>query len=54
VAGPIVTGDFLTLHYHGLGPDGEVLPRWKATSIYRYEEGDWHTVHAHWSVIKEP
>jgi len=44
----------LTLHFHGLGPDGEVLSRWKATSVYRYEAGDWHTVHAHWSMIKEP
>ena len=44
----------LTLHYHGLGPDGEVLSRWKATSVYRYEAGDWRTVHAHWSMIKEP
>jgi ketosteroid isomerase-like protein len=43
----------LTLHYHGLGPDGEVLSRWKATSVYRHEADGWHTVHAHWSLIKE-
>jgi hypothetical protein len=51
-----VYGDvgILTLHFHGLGPEGEVLSRWKATSVYRYYAGDWHTVHAHWSVIKEP
>ena len=51
-----VYGDvgILTLHYHGLGPDGTVLSLWKATSVYRYEEGAWHTVHAHWSLIKEP
>jgi ketosteroid isomerase-like protein len=51
-----VYGDvgILTLHFHGLGPEGEVLVRWKATSVYRYDAGAWHTVHAHWSLIKEP
>ena len=50
-----VYGDtgILTLHYHGLGPNGEVLPRWKATAVYRYVGGEWRTVHAHWSLIKE-
>jgi hypothetical protein len=49
-----VYGDIgiLTLHYHGLGPDGEVLSRWKATSVYRHQAGVWRTVHAHWSLIK--
>ena len=50
-----VYGDIgiLTQHYHGLGPDGEVLSRWKATSVYRHVEGTWRTVHAHWSLIKD-
>jgi hypothetical protein len=50
-----VYGDMgiLTIHYHGLGPDGEVLSRWKATSVYRHDGDVWCTVHAHWSLIKE-
>lgn len=51
-----VYGDtgILTLHYHGIGPGGEVLPPWKATSVYRHIEGEWRIVHAHWSLIKQP
>ena len=50
-----VYGDvgILTLQYQGMGPDGEPLPRWKATSVYRYDVGEWSRVHAHWSMIKE-
>ena len=50
-----VYGDvgILTLHYQGMGLEGEVLARWKATSVYRYDAGEWRTVHAHWSMIKE-
>ncbi|MGB5526413.1 MAG: nuclear transport factor 2 family protein [Gemmatimonadota bacterium] len=43
----------LTLHYQGVGPEGEVFPGWKATSVYRYDEGVWRQVHAHWSLIKQ-
>ena len=43
----------LTFHYHGLGPEGEVLVRWKATSVYRQEADGWQMVHAHWSLIKD-
>ena len=43
----------LTLHFQGTSPEGEVWPKWKATSVYRYENGAWHTVHAHWSLIKD-
>ena len=43
----------LTFHYHGVGPEGEALPPWKATSVYRYDEGAWRQVHAHWSLIKQ-
>ena len=50
-----VYGDvgILTLHYHGLGPEGEVLSRWTATVAYRHDGGAWHKVHAHWSLIKD-
>ena len=49
-----VYGDIgiLTLHFHGMGPDGEVLSRWKATSVYQYQAGVWRTVHANLSLIK--
>ncbi len=48
-----VYGDIaiLTLQYHSnvLGPNGEKAPPWKATSVYRWNEGKWLVVHAHWS-----
>lgn len=42
----------LTLRYHGSMADGEPLPQWKATVVYR-NDGDWKVVHAHWSLVKE-
>ena len=47
-----VYGDIaiLTLHYHGSINDTAIGQPWKATSIYRFQEGDWKVVHAHWSV----
>ncbi|MEJ2483169.1 MAG: DUF4440 domain-containing protein [Gemmatimonadota bacterium] len=42
----------LTFHYHGLAPDGQVVSRWKATSVYRHEADGWHMVHANWSTIE--
>jgi len=47
------TTGILTLHYFGYGEDQEPVSRWKATSVYRYADGEWHQVHAHWSLIKE-
>lgn len=43
----------LTLRYHPTAADGRPLTRWKATSVYRRSAGEWHIVHAHWSVVKE-
>ena len=43
----------LTFHYQAFGPEGEEAQPWKATSVYRYEEGVWRQVHAHWSLIKQ-
>ena len=43
----------LTLHFQGIGPEGERWQPWKATSVYRYDEGVWRQVHANWSLIKE-
>ena len=43
----------LTLHFQATGPDGEEWQPWKATSVYRYAEGGWRQVHAHWSLIKQ-
>jgi hypothetical protein len=42
----------LTLQYQAVF-EGETLPPWKATSVYRYEGGAWRQVHAHWSLIKQ-
>ena len=47
-----VYGDvaILTLHYHGTINDTVLGEPWKATAVYRLQEGDWKVVHAHWSV----
>jgi len=41
-----------TLRYHP-SIDGEPGPPWKATNVYRLTDGDWHLVHANWSLVKE-
>lgn len=43
----------LTLQYHSTLADGQSGPPWKATSVYRFSNGDWQVVHAHWSLVKE-
>ena len=43
----------LTLRYQSTSLEGKPDPPWKATSVYRLTDGEWHTVHAHWSVMKE-
>lgn len=50
-----VYGDIgiVTLRYEPFGVDGQPLPRWKATSVYRRTAKEWHVVHAHWSLVKE-
>ncbi len=40
-----------TLRYHS-SIDGEPGPPWKATDVYRLTDGEWHIVHAHWSLVK--
>jgi nuclear transport factor 2 (NTF2) superfamily protein len=35
-------------HYHTY-LDGELVAIWRATSVYRYAEGDWLSVHENWS-----
>ncbi len=42
----------LTLRYQGY-EDGEAGPPWKATTVYHFTEGEWKSVHAHWSLVKE-
>ncbi|MCK4585577.1 nuclear transport factor 2 family protein [candidate division WOR-3 bacterium] len=50
-----VYGDIaiLTLRYHPTSTEGEPGPPWKATSVYKLTNGEWHVVHAHWSLVKE-
>jgi uncharacterized protein (TIGR02246 family) len=43
----------LTLRYHSTFPDDVPSLPWKATSVYRLTDGEWHVVHAHWSLVKE-
>lgn len=53
-----ILGDFavLTFRYEPRVSDGArftPLPRWEASSVYRLSAGEWRSVHAHWSVVKE-
>ncbi|UCG61744.1 MAG: nuclear transport factor 2 family protein [Candidatus Zixiibacteriota bacterium] len=41
-----------TLHYQP-NVDGEPGPLWKATDVYRFSNGEWRMVHAHWSLVKQ-
>ncbi len=43
----------LTQRYHPFSLDGEPLTPWKSTTVYRYTNGEWCLVHAHWSMVKE-
>lgn len=51
-----VYGDvgILTLRYHVFAPDGTPRTQWKATSVYRWNAGEWRIVHANWSTVKGP
>jgi ketosteroid isomerase-like protein len=41
-----------TLHYQPI-IDGEPGPPWKATDVFRWSDGEWRLVHAHWSLVKQ-
>lgn len=42
----------LTFHYAGTTTDGTPMPKWKATSVYYWNDGQWRMVHAHWSLVQ--
>jgi len=41
----------VTYRYQGIF-DGEPATPWKVTSVYRYLNGDWLSVHENWSEVK--
>lgn len=41
----------VTYHYQGTF-DEDVAPPWKVTSVYRYLDGDWLSVHENWTKVK--
>lgn len=43
----------LTLRFNSTYENGDSGEPWKATSVYRFINGNWKIVHANWSVIKE-
>jgi ketosteroid isomerase-like protein len=44
-------GDIVVVTYRYQGSmDGQPVPPWKATSVYRYSDGDWKSVHENWSL----
>lgn len=42
----------LTFHWNASLTDGSPMPKWKATSVYRWNDGEWRQVHAHWSMVQ--
>lgn len=54
IVDPVVHHDgnlgVLVFNWDPYGPDGQRLPRWNATSVYRRVGGSWRIVHAHWAV----
>lgn len=42
----------VTYRYQGI-LEGEALPPWKVTSVYKYENGDWWSVHENWSTVEK-
>jgi len=47
-------GDIVIVNYRYQGTfDGEPANPWKITSVYRYADGDWLSVHENWSVIEQ-
>jgi len=40
----------VTYRYKGTS-DGKPANPWKVTSVFKYSDGDWHSVHENWSVI---
>jgi hypothetical protein len=45
--------DIIIVTYHYQGTFDEVkAPPWKVTSVYRFENGDWLSVHENWTNVK--
>jgi len=42
----------LTFHWSGTTTDGQPLGKWKVTSVYHWNDANWHMVHAHWSPVQ--
>ena len=42
----------VTYHYQG-ELDGNLLPKWKVTSVFRYADGNWLSVHENWTEVDE-
>ena len=47
-------GDIVIVNYRYQGIfNGEPAEPWKVTSVYRYQDGDWLSVHENWSEVKQ-
>lgn len=45
--------DIVIITYRYTGTfDGEPADPWKVTSVYKYQDGDWWSIHENWSVVK--
>jgi nuclear transport factor 2 (NTF2) superfamily protein len=47
-------GDMVVVSYRYQGTfENEPAEPWKVTSVYRYADGDWQSVHENWSVVHQ-
>lgn len=42
----------VTYHYQGF-LDGDTLPSWKVSSVFRYADADWLSVHENWTEVEQ-
>ena len=48
-------GEIVIVNYRYQGTfDGAPADPWKVTSVYRFIDGDWLSVHENWSLVKPP
>ncbi|HSM36515.1 MAG TPA: DUF4440 domain-containing protein [Longimicrobiales bacterium] len=46
-------GAILSYRYRPTAEDGTPMTEWRATTVYRREDGGWNLVHAHWTMQKQ-
>jgi ketosteroid isomerase-like protein len=52
----VVDGNMALLTYNlvNYAGDGAVMNRWNSTTVFRKIEGEWKSIHSHWSFANHP